>query len=171
MKPPEDKEKVLELYLSGPTILNNALSDLNDGDLDYIPSNEGWTIRQIVHHIIDGDDIWKTGIKMALGNEQPEFTLPWYWSQPQTEWAKHWKYEERSIEISLALLKANREHVLQLLDHTHDGWSKSVRFLKHNGETELIPIGSAIQIQADHLVHHVDRISEIRKEINAKSSK
>jgi len=43
--------------------------------------------RQIVHHIADGDDLWKTYIKIALGNEQAEFTLAWYLAFPQTEWA------------------------------------------------------------------------------------
>jgi len=165
MEPPKNQIEIIELFKKGPLILENALTGLSDSELDYSPKNGGWTIRQIIHHIADGDDLWKTCIKMALGNEQAEFTLKWYLAFPQTEWAKSWKYENRSIGISLALLKVNRDHIMQLLESVKDGWSKSVQFLEPDGKIETVPIGFVIQIQADHVVHHVKRISAIRQEI------
>jgi uncharacterized damage-inducible protein DinB len=165
MEPPKDKDKSLELFKQGPSILENALTGLSDTELDYAPLNGGWTIRQIIHHIADGDDLWKTSIKMALGNEQAEFTLQWYSVLPQTEWTKRWSYEKRPIDVSLALFKANRDHILQLLEYAPDGWTKSVQFRDTNGEIEAVPVGFVIQMQADHVVHHVKRILEIRKEI------
>jgi len=165
MKPPADQKKHLELFRQGPAILEKALVGLSDIELDYPPSNGGWTIRQIVHHISDGDDLWKAGIKIALGNEQAEFTLRWYQAFPQTEWAKRWKYENRSIDISLTLLRANRDHILQLLESVPEGWSKSIQFQDSKGEIEEVPVGFVVKMQADHVVHHVARISEIRQEI------
>ncbi len=165
MRPPDDQKKILEIFKQGPSILENALADLSDIELDYAPSNGGWTIRQIVHHIVDGDDLWKTCIKIALGNEQAEFTLKWYLALPQIEWAKRWSYENRSIDASLALLRAIRGHILQLLEYAPDGWTKSVQFQDSNGEIEVVPVGVVIQNQADHVVHHVKRILAIREEI------
>ena len=165
MRPPDDQKKILELFKQGPRILENALADLSDNELDYVPSNGGWTIRQIVHHIADGDDLWKASIKIALGNEQAEFTLQWYSALPQVEWAKRWSYENRSIDVSLALLRAIRGHILQLLEYAPDGWTKSVQFRNSSGEIEVVPVGFVIQMQADHVVHHVDRIMAIRQEI------
>ena len=165
MKPPENKNEILELFKRGPAILENALSGLNDIELDYVSSNGGWSIRQIVHHLVDGDDLWKIYIKMALGNDQAEFNLKWYLALPQTEWANKWNYEKRSIDVSLTLFKAIRGHILQLLEYAPDGWIKSAQFRDSNGEIEVVPVGYVIQIQADHVVHHVKRISEIRKEI------
>lgn len=165
MKPPENKNEILELFERGPGILENALADLSDTELDYIPSNGGWSIRQIVHHLVDGDDLWKMYIKIALGNEQAEFTLKWYLALPQTEWATRLSYEKRSIDTSLILLKAIRGHILQLLEYAPDGWSKSAQFRDTNGEIEVVSVGFVIQMQADHVVHHVKRILEIRKEI------
>ena len=168
MKPPENKSEVLELFKQGPGILENTLAGLSDVELDYVPSNGGWTIRQIVHHLVDGDDLWKIYIKMALGNEQAEFTLQWYLALPQIEWAKRWSYENRSIDASLALLRANRDHILQLLEFAPDGWSKSARFRDSNGELEVVPVGFVIQMQAEHVLHHVKRISAIRQEISSR---
>lgn len=168
MEPPRNQSKAVELFRQGPDLLENTLDALSEQDLDYAPSNGGWTIRQIVHHLVDGDDIWKNAVKMALGNEGAEFSLAWYQVIPQTDWAKQWSYEKRPIDISLELFKANRNHILQLLEYVPEGWSRSVQYLNHTGEIETVPVGFIIQMQADHLVHHVKRIEEIRKEITRK---
>jgi hypothetical protein len=167
MKPPENRNEILELFKRGPSILENALAGLSDTELDYVPSNGGWSIRQIVHHLVDGDDLWKMYIKIALGNEQAEFTLKWYLALPQTEWANRWSYDKRSIDESLTLFKAIRAHILQLLEHAPDGWTKSAQFRDSNGEIEVVPVGFVIQMHTDHVVHHVKKILEIRKEISS----
>jgi hypothetical protein len=164
MKPPKDQNSVLARYMDGPALLERTLAGLQDADLDFTSSKGGWTIREIVHHIVDGDDIWKTCIKMALGNEQAEFTLGWYWAFSQDEWTEHWAYKLRSIDVSLGLLKANRSHVRQLLEQIPGGWNRAVAFRKHSGEIERWPLGFIVEMQADHVEHHVNRILSIRRE-------
>lgn len=166
MNPPDDQNKIIDLFKQGSDILEKSIAGLSDKELDYPPSSGGWTIRQIVHHLVDGDDLWKTGIKIAFGDQQAEFSLKWYLALTQTEWTKKWGYENRSIDISLALFKANREHIIQLLETIPDAWTKSVKFLEPDGKIEIVPVGFVIQMQADHVVHHVKRISAIRKEIS-----
>jgi len=165
MKAPDDQDSILARYIEGPALLGHALAGIQASDLDAPPSQGGWTIRQIVHHIVDGDDLWKTCVKVALGNEQAEFSLEWYRTQPQEHWAKCWAYERRSLDVSLALLKANRSHILQLLEQVPDGWHRSVGFPKSNGETERVPVGAVVEMQADHVEHHVKQIRAIRSEI------
>lgn len=164
MNLPVEQDSVLTRYLQGPSYLESALGGLHEADLDRLPADGGWTIRQIVHHIADGDDIWKMCIKVALGNEQAEFTLTWYWALAQKDWADRWAYGCRSLEPSLALLKASRVHVQQLLDQIPDGWSRSVGVRNRKGEVERITVGFIVEMQADHLQHHVNRILAIRKE-------
>ena len=161
MKPTADKDSIIARYMEGPALLERALNGLKDVDLDTAPTKGGWTIRQIVHHIVDGDDIWKICIKQALGNDQSEFSLDWYRALPQDAWADRWAYAQRSVNVSLALLKAIRDHVVQLLAHVPAGWNKSVEFREPNGEIENVPVGFIIEIQADHVVHHVKQIDAI----------
>jgi uncharacterized damage-inducible protein DinB len=138
---------------------------LRDSELDFIPSGGGWSIRQIVHHIVDGDDLWKLCIKMAIGNEQAEFSLGWYSSQTQDTWADRWAYSQRSIGASLSLLKAIREHVLQLQASVPEAWNRAVVVHSPKGEIEKVPVGFVIQMQADHLLHHVERIRAIVRDV------
>ncbi|NTU56358.1 MAG: DinB family protein, partial [Anaerolineales bacterium] len=70
-----DTSTILTQYADGPSLLDSALSGLRETDLDLAPSADSWSIRQIVHHIVDGDDIWKTCIKTALGNSEALFSL------------------------------------------------------------------------------------------------
>ena len=165
MKKPVDQDSVLARYVEGPALLERTLAGLQGSELDAPPSQGGWTIRQIVHHTVDGDDIWKTCVKIALGNDQAEFSLEWYWAQPQELWAKRWAYVHRSLDVSLALFKANREHIHELLGQVQDGWHRSVLFRKSNGETERLPVGAVVEMQADHVEHHVKQIRAIRSEI------
>jgi len=163
MKLPADKDSSIARYIEGPILLERALKGLKESDLDKVPTKGGWTIRQIVHHIVDGDDLWKICIKQALGNEQSEFSLDWYRAMPQDTWADRWAYSQRSVDVSLSLFKAIRDHVVQLLEHVPDGWNKSVGFREPNGEVIRVPVGFVIEIQANHVVHHLKQIDTILK--------
>ena len=165
MKSPANRDAVIARYIDGPKLLEKALTGLSEADLDTAPSKGGWTIRQIVHHIVDGDDIWKMGIKQALGHDQSEFSLDWYRAFAQDRWADRWAYADRSIDVSLAMLKAIRDHVIQLIENIPDAWDKSVGLREPNGGMEIVPVGFVIEMQADHVEHHVKRILSIRGEL------
>ena len=164
MNVPEDRDRSLSRFREGPTLLEHAVMGLRDSQLDFKPSGGGWSIREIVHHIVDGDDVWKLCIKMAMGNEQAEFCLGWYLLQTQEAWADRWAYSQRSVGTSLCLLKAIREHVFQLLVNVPEVWNRAVVVRTPQGEIEQVPVGFVIQMQADHVFHHVERIRAILQE-------
>jgi len=161
---PGDRTGTIARFREGPYQLEQVVLGLTDADLDAKPSRGGWTIREIVHHIIDGDDIWKMGIKMAMGNEEAEFALGWYGALPQETWGDRWSYSTRSIDVSLSLFKAIRGHIVQLLDSKPEVWTRSVIVRTAKGEVERVPVGFVVQMQADHVSHHIERIRAILRE-------
>jgi len=162
MNAADSQASIVARYGEGPAQLEQALTGLQDADLDAPPPQGGWTIRQIVHHLVDGDDLWKLGIKAALGNEQGVFTLEWYWVLPQDTWADRWAYAGRPIDVSLALFAATRAHVTQLLAHVPDAWNRSIAVREPDGGTTRLTVGAIVEMQAHHLEHHVRRILAIR---------
>jgi len=164
MNAPEDRTSTISRYREGSLLLEEVVNGLADPDLDAKPSRGGWTIRQIVHHIVDGDDIWKLCIKMAIGNEQAEFDLGWYGALSQETWADRWAYTKRSIDVSLSLFKAIRAHVLQLIESAPEVWNRSVVVRTPKGDVERVPVGFVVQMQADHVFHHIERIRAILRE-------
>ena len=155
--------EILALYADGPAQLESALSGLTDSDLNLALTSDSWSIRQIVHHLADGDDIWKICIKAALGNSDGSFTLQWYWEKPQMEWSVNWKYTSRGIESSLALLRANRRHIVELVEQVPGACEKSIR-LQQPGKPEVrITVFEVIEMQAGHVVGHIKDIQTIRQ--------
>jgi len=159
-----DQDELIANYGNCPSQLEAAISGLSDTHLDMSKSAESWTIREIIHHIADGDDLWKLFIKRAIGNPEGVFSLDWYWQVPQDEFANRWSYKERAIEPSLALFHANRTHIMQLLRHTPGAMEKRLRvhWPTKLGEQE-VPVRLVVEGQTQHVLEHIAKIGEIRK--------
>jgi uncharacterized damage-inducible protein DinB len=158
-----DPDAVIARYADGPAQLEAAIAGLTEEELDLARSADTWTIRQIVHHVVDGDDIWKIATKAALGNSSGTFSLQWYWDRPQDEWVESWDYAGRDLEPSLALFRANRRHILQLLRQIPDAWERRLSIQSPEGQEVQITVGYIVEMQAGHVLGHIDDIRAIRQ--------
>ncbi len=158
-----DMQTLLTLYTEGPEQLEAALAGLDEANLDEAETPESWTIRQIVHHLVDGDDLWNMCIKASLGDSRGLFSYRWYWEKPQDEWADHWGYAGREIEPSLALFRANRCHISQLLHQTPDAWEKYTLITLPDGEERATSVRYVVAMQMEHVEGHVKDIRAIRE--------
>ena len=156
-------ESLLSEYANGPARLEAALTGLSDSELDLSLGENAWSIRHIVHHLADGDDLWKACIKAALGNGDGLFTLQWYWDKPQMEWSESWSYTSRSVESSLTLLDANRHHIIELLEHVPGALEKSIRLQPPHGAEVHITVREVIEMQVRHMTGHTQDIQAIRQ--------
>jgi hypothetical protein len=153
-------EDILAQYVDGPDILERALSGLNESDLDTARSPGKWTIRQIVHHIVDGDDIWKTCLKAALGNSGCVYHFDWY---DQERWVEQLDYAGREIAGALDLFRANRQHVAGLLTHLPDVWGRhTIVTWAHIPDGRRLTVGDMLCTQTIHVPWHVDQIRATR---------
>lgn len=164
-------DTMLLLYGDGPRDLEAAIAGVTESELDEAPAEGSWSIRQIIHHIVDGDDIWKIALKVALGNCQRVFSFQWYWDIPQVEWAQKWDYNRREIEPSLELFRANRKHMVQLLSHRPDAWDQTIPFQWPDEEACLLAISSIIQMQVNHVEGHINDICAIREALRERQQR
>jgi hypothetical protein len=158
-----NREAIMASYADGPNQLEAAIAGLSEGELDLAESAHTWTIRQIVHHVADGDDLWKAFIKRAIGTPGGNFDLQWYWQMPQGEWAKSWAYASREIGPSLGLFRANRAQIVQLLEHMPKAWEQSLLVRWSDGEEEQVSVAWVVDMQAQHVLGHVDDIRRARQ--------
>jgi uncharacterized damage-inducible protein DinB len=161
-EPVDDPVATLARYADGPAQLAAALARLKEAELDIGPAEGGWTIRQIAHHIADGDDLWGACVKMALGS-QTGFSLQWYWAKSQDEWAELWRYADRDPGPSLALFRANRAHIVQLLEQVPNAWSCHMQIQMPDGSERSFTAGEIIAMQARHALGHIADIRAIRE--------
>jgi len=154
---------ILARYAAGPSLVRSSIQGLDATQLDLTISPDGWSIRQLIHHIVDGDYLWKEFLLQAAGDPQSQFTLEWYWSLPQDEWVKRWTYAGRDVNSSLVLFEANRRHTLELLDKAPWLFEKSLLIPNRQGGHELISVVEVVEMQSRHVEGHVEEIHKIRQ--------
>ncbi len=159
----ETKAQILRRYAAGPEAVQAALQGLEGVQLNLTLSEDGWSIRQLVHHIADGDYLWKEFLLRAVGEPEREFTLEWYWCLPQDEWVKRWSYAERDVTHSIALFKVNRLHTLDLLEQVPRLWEKCLHIPTRQGGQERVSVGEVVEMQSRHVEGHVEDIRKIRQ--------
>ncbi len=159
----ESKHDILIAYAAGPQMIMGAIQGLSEDQLDLKLSQDSWSIRQLIHHITDGDYLWKEFLLRAAGEPEKEFSLEWYWCLPQDEWVKRWSYAGREVAHSLELFKANRLHTIELLEEVPGLWEKSLFIPTRQGGQERVSVGEVVKMQAGHAVDHAEDIRLIRK--------
>jgi len=156
------REEVLALYLSGPDALEAALNGLSESDFDSSYAPGTWTIRQIVHHLADGDAVWSVGIRMALGAPGVTFRLDWY---PGNEaWADTLDYARRAVEPAVAFFRAHRLYIAQLLKHFPNAWDRYVTMADpEDQQGQPMSVSTMVGLLTGHVTEHVEEIRKIRE--------
>ncbi|HSB65902.1 MAG TPA: DinB family protein [Anaerolineales bacterium] len=155
--------EILADFASGPGLVREAVEGLSEEMMDLKLDPDSWSIRQLVHHITDGDYLWKEFLLRAAGEPGREFSLEWYWCLPQDDWVKRWSYAEREVIYSLDLFKANRQHSSELLIQLPDLWEKCLLIPTKQGGQERVSVQEVVEMQARHVVGHVADIRRIRE--------
>ena len=156
-----DRPTISADYLAAPDRLAEMVVDLDDVTLSRSLTADSWTIRQLVHHIVDGDDLWSLCIKAAIGNPDGVFTLQWYWDVPQTTWAEKWRYADRNVQPSLELFKANRLHIAQLLEAVPEAGERAITIRWTGHEDERASVAEVVESQTRHASGHIKEIEAI----------
>ena len=91
-----------------------AVTDLNDEQLDTPYRPEGWTVRQTVHHIADSHLNSYCRFKLALTEDVPTIR-PYY----EDRWAEL-KDSEMPIEVSMKIIEGVHARWANLLDSMSD---------------------------------------------------
>jgi uncharacterized damage-inducible protein DinB len=156
-----DRPTILSDYQAAPERLAQVIAGLDAVTLDRSLTADTWTIRQLVHHIVDGDTIWSVGITAAIGNPDGVFTLQWYWDVPQTTWAEKWRYADRDVQPALDLFRANRRHIALLLEIVPEAWERAITLSVRGREDERVSVAEIVEMQARHALGHIAEIEAI----------
>ena len=105
-----------------PSILEFAIQNLDDDQLDTPYRPDGWTVQQVVHHIADSHMNAYMRFKLGLTEDNP-IIKPY----DQEAWAILSDTKKLPINISLTLLHALHARWYQLMyDMPEDQWQRTV---------------------------------------------
>jgi hypothetical protein len=149
----EDRQKFLNDIQQAPAELRAALSGLSPQQLDTPYRPDGWTVRQVVHHVPDSHLNAYVRFKLALTEEEP--TIKPY---AENRWAELLDTKLTPIDVSLSLL-----------DSLHDRWVRLLRSLKpedwkrtfRHPELGVVSLEKNLALYAWHGRHHVAHITAL----------
>jgi hypothetical protein len=149
-----ERAQLIDRYRTGAAAVHDALSGITDDDLDRKPAEkDGWTARQVVHHLADSEAMAYTRLRRLVADQEPVIQ-----GYDEPEWARRLHYE-RPIEPSLAVMRAVRASSLQLLESlTVDEWSRTGT----HSESGPYSVEGWIRIYASHPHDHAEQIRRSR---------
>jgi hypothetical protein len=149
-----ERQKLVQQYRHGHAAVVSSLAGITEAELDERPSADAWTAREIVHHLADSETNSYVRLRKLIAEDDATLT-----AYDEAEWARRLHYG-RSIEPSLAVLKAVRDASAQLLDALPPSdWQRSGTHPEHGAYS----IETWLEIYAAHAVDHAEQIQRARK--------
>ncbi len=154
MESKANRDKLIAQIRELPAKLKAAVNGLNQTQLSTPYREGGWTVRQVVHHLLDSHMNAFVRMKLVLTEDHP--TLKTY---RQEEWARLPDADEAPISLSLVALEGlHGRWIILLKSLAESDWERTA-FHPDNGD---MSIDDLLRIYAAHGENHVSQISGLR---------
>ena len=151
-----ERKTAIQAIADTPGMIRSAIQGLTDTQLDTPYRPEGWTVRQVVHHVPDSHLNAYTRFKLALTEDNP--TIKPY---DESAWAELEDGKSRLIEASLAMLEGLHARWVFLLERMKS--ADFSRRLRHPEHERVITLDMLLAMYAWHGRHHTAHITELRR--------
>ena len=160
--PPESEEQMskrrsqyIDVLAQLPATFAKSIEGLATTQLDTPYRPDGWTVRQVVHHVPDSHANAYMRFKLALTEYEP--TIKPY---KEDMWAKLADTAQTPVEVSFQMLGAIHTRWVTLLRAMDS--SDFARTLRHP-EIGVLDLNRMLALYAWHSAHHTAHITSLRK--------
>jgi uncharacterized damage-inducible protein DinB len=152
----KDQERAsLDDIAQTPANLRAAVRGLSETQLDTPYRPDGWTVREVVHHVPDSHLNSYVRFKLALTENEP--TIKPY---AEDRWAQLADTRATPIEVSLTLLESLHDRWVRLLRSlTPEEWKRTFR----HPDLGPMTLEKTLALYAWHGRHHVAHITALRE--------
>lgn len=157
---PDRRREWIDTIAAAPSRYRDAVRGLSDGQLDTPYRPEGWTVRQLIHHVADSHMNSFIRFRLALTEDEP--TIKPY---DETKWAVL-KEAGEPVEVSLALIDNLHHRWVVMLKSMEE--SEFARTLRHP-ESGVMSLDTLLALYAWHSRHHEAHITGLRDRLGWKS--
>jgi hypothetical protein len=160
---PQRRAQLIAQVAEAPAQLRAAVQGLSSQQLDTPYRPQGWTVRQVVHHVPDSHMNAYIRFKLALTEAEP--TIKPY---EQQLWAELADSRQTPTETSLGLLECLHQRWVLLLKSMAEGdWQRSFR----HPELGMVRLDTNLALYAWHGRHHVAHITGLRQRMGWNSAR
>jgi uncharacterized damage-inducible protein DinB len=140
---------------AAPEVLRDAVSGLDDAQLDTPYREGGWTVRQVAHHVPDSHINAYVRFKLALTEAEPLIK-----TYDESLWAELPDGRTGAVEASLVLLENLHERWVRLLRAMSR--ADFERTLRYPDVAEPRTLAHLLGLYAWHGRHHPAQITTLR---------
>jgi DinB superfamily len=152
---PQKRQAWIRQIADAPRAIRAAVAGLTDRQFDTPYRPDGWTIRQVVHHVPDSHLNAYCRFKFGLTEDHP--TIKPY---DEAAWAKVADTARTPPDVSLALLDALHQRWVVLLESMNETqFARTV----HHPDHGAITLDWMVQMYAWHGTHHAAHITAVRE--------
>lgn len=149
------------LYPTLPDDVEAAVHGLTESDFDLCRAPGAWSIREIIHHIVDAYTTTWHCVFAAVGKSGTPYYLDWY--DESNSWAVTMHYAHRPVDPALALLRAFHVYTNGVLEHVPDVHRCHVRYHRTRVASERkLTVRELLTHLNSHIHHHLDQIRATR---------
>ncbi|AFD08970.1 YfiT family bacillithiol transferase [Solitalea canadensis] len=154
---PEMIVSAIEEIANLPAQIENALINFSENQLNTPYRPEGWTIRQVIHHVPDSHMNAYIRCKLALTEDNPTIR-PYF----EDKWAELADTSNTPIEVSLQLLKSLHQRWVMLLKSMKPEDFERTFF--HPEKKSSLKLAEVVLMYAWHGKHHLGHILIVKNQ-------
>lgn len=151
---PEMRGAYIAAIAAAPELLRQAVHGLTDEQLDTPYRPEGWTVRQVIHHVADSHMHSNIRTRFALTTAEPTI-MPY----EESVWAELADARNLPVEVSLQLLDSLHHRWVTLLKSLSE--ADFARSFRHP-EMGTMRVDTNLALYAWHGRHHTAHITRLR---------
>jgi uncharacterized damage-inducible protein DinB len=153
---PELRRQMIAQIAEAPQRLRDAVADLRPEQLQTPYREGGWTVAQVVHHLVDSHLNAYVRVKLTLTEDTP--TIKPYL---EARWAELPDATSVEVEPSLRLLESLHRRWVRALERlTLEDWA---RCFFHPDQNRQVSLDRTLAVYSWHGRHHVAHITRLRE--------
>jgi hypothetical protein len=151
---PADRAALVARYKAGHAALVAALDGIAGSELDWRPSPEGWSVRDVVHHLEDAELTGAVRLRRLLTEDTPFLA-----AFDEEVYRRRLAYAARPIESALEAVRAAHATTAELLDRLPaEDWTRAGT----HSEEGPYPVERWLAFHATHTHEHAAQIRQLR---------
>jgi hypothetical protein len=154
-----DVPRLIEDYVAGPQLLRKTVDGMSREQMLARPVAGKWSTLEVVCHLADSEQSWAHRMKRVIAEERPLLI-----GYDETHFAKSLFYHEHDVAQELTLIEQTRLQMASVLRKlSDDAWSRA----GVHTERGLVTLKEMLEIEVEHIPHHVRFIEEKRRILSA----
>jgi hypothetical protein len=157
----DEQQRQIEAFTRSQEAFDAALAQLPEEGLDWREDGDGWSVREIIHHVGEDCNVYAFIIERALAT--PGCKVVFGEFPGNDAWGERLAWGERPVGPALGLMRAHRAWLAELVGSFPDRWDNVVKFYDGGGK-ELQgrnTVRTMLEMLTEHMQEHTETIRRI----------